>query len=304
MSPRAPIVLAAAAVATALAAGPAAAQVVDTTPPDITVTVPSEGQVFASDQGNVPTAFSCRDDTDPNPRCEGPAFIDTTQVGDQLFTVTATDATGNSAPKLVHYRVVDMIPPQITITSPTPGQHFPQHSTQDANFNCTDTGGSLIDTCNALQNGDASQNIDTSQLGPQVFGVLAIDGAGNRTTMSVPYVVDPVLTFDPDLDHNTLSVMNAAARAVKKLAHASSTTISVGKLRPGSRVVVRVTGKHGVTAAKGSGHVGAGAAVRFKLRVNGGKGRRALRGRVHVLVNITGTDGRLAHRKRPVTVHR
>jgi len=298
MSPRASIVLAAAAAATALAAGPAAAQVVDTTPPDITITVPAEGQVFASDQGNVPTAFTCHDDTDPNPRCEGPATIDTTQVGDQLFTVTGTDRTGNSAPKLVHYKVVDMIPPQIAITAPTPGQHFPLHSTQDTNFDCTDAGGSLIDTCM----GD--QNVDTSQLGAHTFDVLAIDGAGNRTTMSVPYVVDPVLEFDPDLDHNTLSVMNAAARALKKLAHASSATISVGKLRPGSRVVVRVTGKRGVIAAKGSGHVGAGTGVRFKLRVNGAKGRRALRGRLHVLVNITGTDGRLAHRKRPVTVHR
>src|SRR3954453_21457431 len=129
MSPRVPLLLAATAVATVLAAGPAAAQVADTTPPDITVTVPGEGQVFASDQGNVPTAFTCRDDTDPSPRCEGPAFIDTTQVGDQLFTVTGTDRTGTSAPKLVHYRVVDMIPPQIAISAPTPGQHFPLHST-------------------------------------------------------------------------------------------------------------------------------------------------------------------------------
>ena len=162
MSPRAPLVLAAAAVATVLVtAGPASAQVRDTTPPDITITVPAEGQVFASDQGNIPTAFTCHDDTDPNPRCDGPAFIDTTQVGDQLFTVTGTDQTGNSAPKLVHYRVVDMIPPQITITRPTAGQHFPLHSTQDADFACSDVGGSLIDTCNSLQTGDASQNIDT-----------------------------------------------------------------------------------------------------------------------------------------------
>jgi hypothetical protein len=67
---------------------------------------PSEGQVFASGSGLVPTAFSCRDDTDPNPRCEGPAAIDTSVLGDQISTVTGTDATGNSVPKLVHFRVV------------------------------------------------------------------------------------------------------------------------------------------------------------------------------------------------------
>src|SRR5690242_411041 len=205
MSPRASIaVLATTVAAAALAAGPASAQNPprDTIPPTIDVTVPAEGQVFASDQGNVPTNFACHDEivgsglADPPNGCVGPAFIDTTQVGDQLFTANATDKAGNSAPKLVHYRVVDMIPPQITITAPTPGQHFPQHSTQDARFDCTDAGGSLVDEC------EGDQNVDTSQLGSHVFTVLATDGGGNRTTMSVPYVVDPVLTFDADLDHN------------------------------------------------------------------------------------------------------
>ena len=291
--PRAFLALAAAAVATALSAAPAAAQVVDTTPPDITVTVPAEGQVFASDQGNVPTAFTCRDDTDPAPRCEGPAFIDTTQVGDQVFTVTGTDRTGNSAPKLVHYRVVDMIPPQITITSPTPGQHFPLHSTQDATFNCTDTGGSLIDQC------EGTQNVDTSQLGAHTFDVLAIDGAGNRTTMSVPYVVDPVLVFDPDLDHNSQSVLNAAVPALKRLAHGSRATISVQGARPNSRVAVRVTGRHRKTVATGSGRVGADATVKLTLRA---KSRRLLRGRLHLFVTVTGTDGRVSRRNRFVRV--
>jgi len=295
MSPRVSLVLAATVAAATLAAGPAAAQVADTTPPDITVTVPSEGQVFASDQGNIPTAFTCHDDTDPNPRCEGPAFIDTTQVGDQLFTVTGTDQTGNSAPKLVHYRVVDMIPPQITITAPTAGQHFPLHSTQDATFDCTDAGGSLIDQC------EGTQNVDTSQLGPQMFTVLAIDGAGNRTTMSVPYVVDPVLTFDPDLDHNTQAVMNAAVPALKRLVHSRSAKIST-TVRPGSRVAVKVTGKRGAVVAKGSGRAGANAVVTFSLRVNGAKGRRLLRGRLHVLVTVT--NGRVAHRTRVVKVSR
>jgi hypothetical protein len=302
MSPRASIaarLLVATVAVAAVAAGPAVADV-DTTPPVVTVTAPAEGQVIASDQGNLPTAFTCADEPGGSgvATCDGPATIDTTRHGDQLLTVHTSDRTGNATDKLVHYRIADVIPPQIAIAAPTPGQHFPLHSTQDTSFNCTDAGESLIDTCM----GD--QNVDTSQLGPHQFTVLAIDGDGNRTTQSVPYVVDPVLEFDPDLDHNTRSVMNAAVPALKRLAHASKATISVAGLRPGSRVAVKVTGKRGAIAAKGNGRVGAGAAVRFSLRVNGAKGRRLLRGRVHVLVDITGTDGRLAHRKRPVTIHR
>jgi hypothetical protein len=294
MSPRASILLAAAACAAALTAAPAHAQVADTTPPAIDVTVPAEGQVFASDQGNVPTNFACHDEIGGSglASCVGPAFIDTTQVGDQLFTVTASDRAGNSAPKLVHYRVVDMIPPQIVITAPTPGQHAALHSTVDATFNCTDQGGSLVDTC------QGDQNIDTSQVGPHVFTVLAIDGAGNRTTMSVPYVVDPVAVFDPDLDHNTQTVLNAAVRALKGLAHASSATIAT-TVRPGSNVAVRVTGRRGATVAKGSGRAGADGTVRFALRV---KARRLLRGRLHVFVTVA--NGRVARRSKVISVHR
>jgi hypothetical protein len=196
----------------------------------------------------------------------------------------------------VHYRVVDMIAPQITVTAPRPGQHFPLHTTQDSSFDCTDAGLSTIDTC------DGDQNIDTSQLGSHEFTVLAIDRDGNRTTVSVPYVVDPVLEFDPDLDHNSQAVLNAASKALKRLPHASSATISVKGARPGSRVSVRVTGKRGVTVAKGSGRVGSGASVRFKLRTAGKKARRLLRGRLKVFVTVTGTDGRVSRRHRTVSV--
>jgi hypothetical protein len=296
MSPRASIA-AAVVVAAAIAAAPASAQVRDTIAPEVTFTVPSEGQVFASDQGNIPTAFSCRDDVGMDPaQCVGPATIDTTQLGEHIFTVTGTDFAGNRAEPFVHYRVVDMIPPQISITSPTPNQHFPLHSTQDANFDCTDAGLSGIDTC------QGDQNPDTSELGSHVFTVLAIDRDGNRTTMSVPYVVDPVLTFDPDLDHNSQAVLNAAVPALKRLAHGSSATISVQGARPGSRVNVRVTGRRGVTVAKGSGRVSAAAGVRFKLRAASRKARRLLHGRLHVFVTVTGKDGRVSRRNRVVRV--
>jgi hypothetical protein len=115
MSPRASILLAA--VAAALAAAPAAAQVADTTPPAIDVTVPAEGQVFASDQGNVPTSFACHDEIGGSglQTCLGDASIDTARLGDRAFTVRATDHAGNATAETVRYRVVDLVSPQLTL---------------------------------------------------------------------------------------------------------------------------------------------------------------------------------------------
>jgi hypothetical protein len=185
-----------------------------------------------------------------------------------------------------------MIPPQITISAPTAGQHVKLHSTVDASFACTDQGGSLIDEC------EGDQNVDTSELGSHVFTVLATDGDGNRTTMSVPYVVDPIPTFDPDLDHNAQAVLNVAVPALRKLAHAASATIA-STVRPGSAVAVKATGRRGATVARGGGRSGADGSVRFALRL---KSRRLLRGRLTVLVTVT--NGRVARRSRGVTIHR
>src|SRR3954468_3858085 len=126
MSPRASFATLAGALllAGAISAGPAVADV-DTTPPVITITFPAEGQVITSNQGGVPTQFSCADEAGGSglATCDGPATLDSTQHGDQQFTVTTSDRAGNATDKHVNYKVVDVIPPQITITSPVEGQH-------------------------------------------------------------------------------------------------------------------------------------------------------------------------------------
>src|ERR1700754_2095484 len=90
-------------IAGAVCAAPAVALVDgDTTPPVITVTVPAEGQLITSNQGALPTAFSC-EDPEPAPpdtiksgtdQCVGDPAIDTTKHGDQQFTVHTTDHAG------------------------------------------------------------------------------------------------------------------------------------------------------------------------------------------------------------------
>src|SRR4051794_21894674 len=88
-------ILAAAVVVGAFSAAPAFADV-DTTPPEIAVTVPAEGQVFASDQGGVPTGFTCTDEPGGSgvATCAGDATLDTARVGDRVFTVQTTVDAG------------------------------------------------------------------------------------------------------------------------------------------------------------------------------------------------------------------
>src|SRR3954451_22380081 len=86
--------LAVVAAAGAIHAAPAAAAAdPDTTPPEITVTVPAEGQVFDSSQGPVATSFACADEAGGSgmATCDGAATLDTTKHGDQTFIVHTTD---------------------------------------------------------------------------------------------------------------------------------------------------------------------------------------------------------------------
>jgi hypothetical protein len=281
-------------VAGALCAGPAIADVDDTFPPEITITVPAEGQMIASNQGALPTAFSC---VDPPPdasgvaTCQGDATIDTTKHGDQQFMVHATDNAGNATDKVVNYRIVDQIPPQITITAPVEGQHVGLHSTHNSSFDCTDAGGSLIDTC------QGSQNIDSPTPGPHVFTVLAIDGDGNRTTKSVNYVVDPT---EENVVHNpagadaaadkALSASNSTLKTLRKKRTATLSFNAGSKMKVSVKITARVKGKT-VTIAKASGTAG-GDGIKLKLKVSGYAATAAMKhkGKLSLRISVTIDD--------------
>jgi hypothetical protein len=305
--------LAAVVAAGAIHAAPAAAAAdPDTTPPEITITVPAEGQVFDSSQGPVATSFACADEPGGSgvANCDGDATLDTTKHGDQTFTVHTTDRAGNETTRTVNYRVVDRIPPQITITAPTPGQHVPLHSTLSSSFGCTDDGGSLIYTCTG------TQIIESPEPGPHVFTVVAIDTDGNRTTKSVPYVVDPTeaggggggtgATGGTDLAAAANAALKASGSALKDLRRGSA-KLSLSA-PAGSSVSVRVTAsvKHRtITIAKASGRAG-GEALTLTLRPSGTAARKLLRAhrtlRLHVFVSIKDASGRLARKDKVIVV--
>lgn len=80
----------------------------DTTPPVVTITSPADGSTFVA--GTAVTAgYGCEDDDSGVATCDGPvadgAAVDTSAAGTYAFTVTATDAAGNSTTKTVHYSV-------------------------------------------------------------------------------------------------------------------------------------------------------------------------------------------------------
>ena len=166
--------LAAATLICAIGAAPAAAQAPDTTPPDITVTFPVEGQEILSEQGALPTSFTCDD---------GP------------------DSSG-----------VD-------------------------GCECTDAGGSLIYTCSGT--GD----IETPNLGPATFTVVAIDTAGNRTTRSVPYLVDPA-------GGGTTSGGDGSVKLTLKPAGGAARKLLRGHAKLSLHVFVTIDDGHGPVARK------------------------------------------------------
>lgn len=81
----------------------------DSTPPQISITAPTEGQRFT--QGvTVPTQFSCSDPGGSGVRsCTGAATLDTAAPGAKALKVSAVDNAGNTASKTVNY-IVDPQP--------------------------------------------------------------------------------------------------------------------------------------------------------------------------------------------------
>ena len=98
-------------------AGPIAGNKIDRLSPEITLTAPVNGAVYAVHQA-VTASFSCTDIGAGIASCAATvasgAAIDTTTVGPKSFTVTATDGAGNSVTTTVTYDVTDTVAPVIT----------------------------------------------------------------------------------------------------------------------------------------------------------------------------------------------
>lgn len=109
-----------------------AGQVIDNTPPTITLTAPINGAVYKPSDGTI-ASFSCADTTTVVSACTGTVpngAIINQSVGVHTFTVQARDSKGNRAQQLVSYRVID----------PTPvPQHYQGSSADTVGIVCDNT---------------------------------------------------------------------------------------------------------------------------------------------------------------------
>jgi Polysaccharide deacetylase len=174
----------------------ASAEAADRQPPTITITRPSSTVTYALKQ-TVRASYSCRDNRLVR-TCSGTvpngSPIKTSTAGNHVFSVTATDWSGNRSTKQVVYKVAgappppnDITPPTIAITSPTPNATYAVGQSATAQFTCSDTGGTGVVECSgSVPNG---QPLATSQPGTYSFTVRARDAAGNVADRTVQYTV-------------------------------------------------------------------------------------------------------------------
>jgi hypothetical protein len=96
----------------------------DTTPPEIDNRTPGAGAAASAGQ-TVPADYTCADPAGVT-RCDGDvpaaALADTATAGEHTFTVTATDAAGNTQARTVHYTVSapTVTPAPTPIVTPRP----------------------------------------------------------------------------------------------------------------------------------------------------------------------------------------
>lgn len=161
----------------------------DITNPTVTLSTPSNRAVY--NQGSLVNAsYSCADSGSGITSCVGTVPngrpITTSILGQRTFSVTATDAAGNTTTVTHTYTVVDITNPTVTLTRPADGATFTQGAVVNASYSCADSG-SGIESC--VGHVPSGSPINTSALGERTFTVTATDRAGNTTTVSHVYTV-------------------------------------------------------------------------------------------------------------------
>jgi hypothetical protein len=202
--------------------------VVDETAPEVTLTTPADGAVYARGEA-VMADYSCADEANGSglASCEGDvadgAPIDTSSLGEHTFEVTAADNAGNTSSSTATYTVVDDVAPSISIATPANGATYGLGEQVAADYSCDDEpGGSGVATCAGTVADGAA--VDTASVGEKAFSVEATDAAGNSASTSVTYtVVDnqaPAITLTAPSDgavyplgHRVLAAYSCADQA-------------------------------------------------------------------------------------------
>jgi hypothetical protein len=165
--------------------------VFDVIPPTLTIAAPAAGAEYPVGT-QLYASYSCDDGAGGSGvvGCIGTYPngypVPTGRPGTFSFTVDAFDAAGNHGSANVTYRVVDVNPPQITISSPVDGATYLVGDPIAPAYSChDDVDGSNV-PCKASP-------LDTSP-GTHVFRVASVDSAGNASfataTYSIRYAFD------------------------------------------------------------------------------------------------------------------
>jgi hypothetical protein len=161
-------------------------------PPTVSLSTPPSGTPTYTYGQVVDASYSCTAGTGSTlSSCAGPvatgSAINTTSVGSNSFTVTATDADSQSTSVTYDYNVV-ALPPGVTLTTPPSGTPtYTYGQVVDASYACTAGAGSTLSSCaGTVATGSA---INTTHPGSNSFTVTATDADSQSTSVTYNYNV-------------------------------------------------------------------------------------------------------------------
>jgi uncharacterized sulfatase len=153
----------------------------DLTPPEITITSPEDGASYLA--GNVPElSYTVTDNLDPDPVVEATGWSD--EAGAHTVTVTATDASGNSASASVTYTVWQVTGP----SSPLSGNSntYKAGRTIPVKFQIVDGENLLLTATGSVSIGSASAAFRWDAVAQQYVANVKIGSAST----DVPVIIE------------------------------------------------------------------------------------------------------------------
>ncbi|MEA2391458.1 MAG: large repetitive protein [Solirubrobacteraceae bacterium] len=151
--------------------------------------------------------------------------------------------------KTVTATFADVVGPAIVIAAPTSGAHYPLGASVKAGYACADD---HLATCQGTV--PTGHNVDTSTAGVKSFTVTASDQAGNPSTKTISYTVDPkprpLDLVAPSLNIHSPVYGGTYLRGVRRKANfwcrdnpgGSGLALCAGTKRSGAPIDTRTTG--------------------------------------------------------------